>query len=146
LGTRRSLEWGRIYRVNSKIKNSIDNEMAMKSSIYARCIFWFLFATGLIIGMGLRVIWGYGGPAWTYGLGDTVMGITIAFAGVNLIAGLMLNPQFVYKLRSKKSDRSEIRLREKIIWFLIGGVLTLWGVLILSRSVFLLVKGYVDYP
>jgi hypothetical protein len=118
----------------------------MKSSIYARYIVWFLFATGLIIGMGLRVIWGYGGPAWTYGLGDTVMGITIAFAGVNLIAGLMLNPQFVYKLRSKKNDRSEIRLIEKAIWFLIGGILIIWGLLIFIGSTYLLLKGYVDYP
>lgn len=94
--------------------------MAMKSSTYTRCFFWILFAAGLIIGMGLRVVWGYGGPPWTYTLGDAVMGITITFAGVNLIVGLISNPQFVYKLRSKKSDQKEAKVVERTIWFLVG--------------------------
>jgi hypothetical protein len=109
----------------------------MKSGIYIRCIFWVIFGAGLIIGLGLQTIrGGPEAPVWALPLGNAILGATLAFVGANLLIGLLTDEKFIFRLRSRRNDRRKIKLQERILWFLIGGLVTLSGSIMLLISVY----------
>jgi hypothetical protein len=107
----------------------------MKANSLTRCFFWIIFGGGLFIGMGLRVIWGYGGPPWTYNLGDIIMGITIVFVGISLLVALKTNPRIIYELRTRKKYQRNVNKLERLAWYVFGSILTIFGLIILIIAV-----------
>ena len=102
----------------------------MKTSLLPKCLFWIIFAIGLLVGMGFRVIWGYSGHPWMFRIGDAVMGATLIFVGMTLVIKLITNSRFVYSLRSKRRSKSEASSIERYAWLFVGIGMILFGAII----------------
>ena len=87
--------------------------------------FFIIFALALLIGGGLRTFWSYG--TRVFWLGETILSLSLMFTGVSILVALTIRPQFVFELRSNRNKRGEIKLMERIVWYLISLAMILVG-------------------
>ncbi len=97
-----------------------------------------LFAIFLCVGVGFRLTPKPGHFNWQFWLGTIILEVLLSLVGLSVSVAVALNPQFVVKLRPlvrpiwnhQRTKLDEVKFMERIIWFVIGLLMTTLGMLL----------------